>query len=71
MLRPRLWRYLSGAAVVGHEAAVLPDLPELSRADLVRIFATHLALRPETDSALAAAERALKELPASQAMTRV
>ncbi|MGY1631874.1 hypothetical protein ACI784_09240 [Geodermatophilus sp. SYSU D01186] len=56
---------------MGFTHASLPNLPELSRADLVRIFATHLALRPDTAAALDAAERALRELPASQSMTRV
>src|SRR3954468_16520151 len=71
VLRPNLWRYLSGAASVGVGHASLPRPPELSRADFVRIFATHLALRHDTTAALAAAERALKELPASQSAARV
>lgn len=65
-LRPVLWRYLSGAATYESAGASLPRMPLLSRPDFIRIFAIHLALRTDTTAALAAAERALRELPPRQ-----
>ncbi len=70
-LRPRLWRYLSGAAAVEYSAATTVSAMDLSRADLVRLHAAHLALRPSTTNPLSAAERLLTELPSTQATSRV
>ncbi|KAF0957308.1 hypothetical protein [Rhodococcus sp. T7] len=69
-LRPQLWRYLSGAARIYQGEAVRPEL-SLSRSDLVRIFATHLALAETTQSALAAAHTLLDQMPSSAALQHI
>lgn len=69
-LRPQLWRYLSPAGRFDLGPATNLEL-KLDRAELVRLYATHLALSEMTQNALTAAQYLLRHMPSSVALQSV